>query len=190
MKPSQRHAVHANRLVEFRNAYVALINASHREYQFPATVYVAAGDTMRWTQLRDAVARAAGPAAPVYPRYGTLFQLRSGGWVQDRANPVLHWETAMRNCELLAPDTLVGALDGAIARAYAERDDAQAREKGFTGLVARFLRWPWELREAVGGGAVARRSAYAVGVGGQVIAGLITAGILAGIAKLASRLLT
>jgi hypothetical protein len=57
--------------------------------------------------------------------------------------------------------------------------DARVRESGITGMVARFVRFPSDVREAAGLETKAgQTSAFVVGVVAQVIAALVAAGLL------------
>ena len=189
MRPSQRHSVNASRLREFRNAYVQLINASIRNDTFPRTSMGPLVDTKDWMALFDAVSRSAGPAGPIYLIYGPIYQTHSGPWVNGAFNPVVGWKTSIDDIEQFPPQTLIAALDGAIARAETESLDSQIREKGITGLIARFIRWPLELREAVGRGAAVQNVAMTIGFIGQVLVGLSTAWVIYLIKLLTNNLL-
>ncbi len=155
-----------------------LINVSKRQDTFPRKSMGPALDPNSWQALFDEVSRAAGPAGPIYPQYGPIFQTHSGPWVNSGFNPVVGWKTSVDDIEQFPPQTLITALDGAIARAQAESEDALNREKGFTGFIARFIRWPLELREAVGKGAVIQNAALTVGFVGQIFVGVASGWIV------------
>lgn len=189
MKPSQRHATNAERLSNFRNAYVQLINASIQKDAYPKISMGPGGDVNEWMLLRHQVSRLAGPAGPIYPHYGPIYQTHSGPWVNSNFNPVVGWETSINDIKQFPPQTLITALDGAITRAETEVCDAREREKGITGLIAKFIRWPLELKEAVGKGSAIQKAALTLGVMGQVLVGLTTAWILYVIQLIANKIL-
>ena len=92
---------------------------------------------------------------------------------------------SLRSPEELSPDIVVSSVEGAIGAARQEAAEAQQRERGLTGFIAAFVRWPSNLREAVGPDNRAQRTAAgAIGVLGQIIvATLATAlgtGLVAG----------
>lgn len=177
LKPSQRHSRNAERLFKFRNAYVQLINASVLRDTFPRKSMGPAIDEIKWQALIDEVSRGAGPAGPIYPLYGPIFQTHSGQWINRGFNPVVGWKTSIDDIEQFPPQTLISSLDGAVARAQSEAEDARDRERGLTGFIARFIRWPLELREAVGKGAVIQGAALTVGLLGQVFV-TVTSGLI------------
>lgn len=189
MKPSKKHKINAERLSEFKDSYVHLINASTRTDTFPRKSLGPSSDIESWLQLRTIVSRNAGPAGPIYLIYGPIYQTQTGPWVNRNFNPVVGWETSINDLVQFPPQTLIAALDGAIARAETEAKDAQARERGLTGIIARFIRWPLELREAVGGGQTSQSIAVTIGFLGQVLVGLTTSWILYIIQKLVQKLL-
>lgn len=180
MKPSNRYIRDSNVMMQFRNDYVELLNnatAAQDELWNPALVARGGVSAFRWAELRGAVAQAAGPAGTVYERYGGVLSLRAGAYVMHRVNPVINWELSLRDPAQLPPDTVISAADGAIASARHRADEARDRERGLTGLIAAFIRWPVDLREAVGPGKVQRTAAGTVGVLGQILVGA-TAGAL------------
>lgn len=96
---------------------------------------------------------------------------------------------SLRSPEHLSPEMVLRSVEGAIGTARQEAVEAERHEHGLTGLVAGFLRWPSNLREAVGPSNRAQRTAAgAIGVVGQIIvATLATAvgtGLVAGVAAL------
>lgn len=178
VRPSQRYTQHANLLMEFRNAYVALINhveptgdrwsVRHLEPRAGTAVQT-------WSRLRSDVARAAGAASTVYPKYGGTYTLRNAAYILHDVDPVANWEMSLRDPEQLRPETVLSTVEGAIALALQRATEAEQRERGLTGLIAAFLRWPANLREAVGPGHGAQRTAAGVlGVVGQIVVGVIT----------------
>lgn len=191
MKPSKRYSRDADVMMEFRNAYVRLVNCAQlREGELFLPVLGPAPGVSRqeWGDLRSAAAHAAGAAGHVYARYGGTLSMRNAAYLMTGVNPVANWELSLRDPEQLRPESLIAAVEGAMARARQEAAEAEDREKGFTGLVAAFLRWPSDLRDAVGPGKAQRTAAGVVGVFGQVIVatlgGALAVGVAAGAAEL------
>ena len=132
---------------------------------------------------------AAGAAASAYRRYGGTCTLRNAAYIMHDVDPVSNWEMSFKDPEQLPPPSVVSSVEAATARARQEAADAAKRERGLTGLIAAFIRWPSDLRAAVGPGHPAqRRAAGLVGFIGQIvvgaIAGALTAGIVAAVAAL------
>ena len=135
------------------------------------------------------VALASGPAALAYSRYGGDYTMRNAAVIHHDVNPVVIWEMSMRRPDDLSPDLVVPSVEGAIGNARQEALEAEQRERGLTGLLAAFLRWPSNLREAVGPDNQGQRNvAVAIGFLGQFIvatfATALAAGIVAGAAEL------
>ena len=153
MKPSKRLAQDAELLTAFRNAYVDLLNHSRlKEGDYFIQQLGPAVDAQTWHAKRSAVATSAGAAAGAYTRHGGTFTLRNAAYIMSHVDPVANWEMSLRDPEQLKPETVVSSVESAAARANQEALDAARREGGLTGLIASFLRWPSELREAVGPG--------------------------------------
>ncbi len=100
-------------------------------------------------------------------------------------DPMTNWEMSLRDPEQFSPDTVISSVESAVARAKQEAVEAADRERGLTGLIAAFLRWLSDLREAVGPGHPAQLAAAGViGVIGQLfvatIGGALSIGLAAG----------
>lgn len=111
--------------------------------------------------------------------------LRNAAYVMNDVDPMANWELSLRDPEQFAPHTLIASVESAIARAKQEAIEATGRERGLTGLIAAFLRWPSDLREAVGPGHPAQLAAASViGVIGQILVaatgGALSVGIVTG----------
>ncbi|MFE7503883.1 hypothetical protein [Promicromonospora sp. NPDC057488] len=185
MKPSQRCTADAELLLAFRSAYVDLINSSRASSDGLYDSLVPAVPQPQYQALRREVALASGPAAAAYVRYGGTYTLHNAAVIRRDVNPVVNWEMSLRSPEELSPDMVVSSVEGAIGAARQEAAEAQQRERALTGLIAAFVRWPSNLREAVGTDNQAQRTAAgAIGVLGQIIvATLATAlgtGLVAG----------
>lgn len=178
-------------IAAFLDAYLELINNTVAEQDAswePIRAPRADIAPQQWNEFRHAVSRAAGAAGPAYARYGGTFTMRNAAYVTPGVSPVANWEMSLRAPQQLSPDTVVSLLEAAVAAAQHEADEALERERGITGLVAAFVRWPSDLREAVGPGRVERAAAGAVGVFGQIvvaaIGGALAVGVAAGAAAL------
>lgn len=187
MKPSQRFAADADLLIAFREAYVDLINSSRGTSDGLYTTMTSAVSQPDYQVKRREVALASGPAAVAYSRYGGTYTMRRA--VAVHVNPVLNWEMSLRSPADLSPHLVVSSVEAAIGAAHEKAREAKQRERGLTGLVAAFLRWPANLREAVGPDSQAQRNvAGAIGMFGQVVvatlATALAAGIVAGVAEL------
>jgi hypothetical protein len=171
----------------FREAYVELINNSrpgHLNSSFLTAMVPGAGVTdQAWMRLRSEVATAAGAAGRSYARWGGTFTLRNAAYITHDVDPVANWEMSLRDVEQFPPPTVVAAVEAAIATAHQAAIEAQQRERGLTGLIAAFLRWPSNLREAVGpgGGGVQRTAAGVIGVVGQVIVAAVAGALATGL---------
>ena len=171
--------------MKFRNAYVELINntAQKQDASWDPILAPRAGITdQRWNDLRRAVAQAAGAAGPVYEQYGGTFTMRNAAYLTHGISPVANWEMSLRDPRQLSPDTVVSSLEAAVAAAQHEASEAAERERGITGLVAAFIRWPSDLREAVGPGKAQRTAAGAVGIFGQIVVATIGGALAVGVA--------
>jgi hypothetical protein len=188
MKPSQRYLQDSNLMTEFRNAYVALINHAHA---VPTGLTLTVLETApgvshaEWTRLYSETSQAAGAAATAYSRYGGTFTLRNAAYIMNNVDPVANWQMSIKDPQLLEPTTVISTVEAAISRARQASVEAARRERGLTGLIAAFLRWPSNLREAVGPARSAQRTAAGViGIVGQllvgIVASLLAAGLIAG----------
>lgn len=182
MKPSTRYAEDARLMTAFRSAFVDLVNHSRQHQELYRPELVRDTDHATWQAKRRATAMAAGAAAEAYSSHGGIHTVTQFGR-SSTFDPVLNWETALKDPEHLSPESVISSVEAAVARALQLSREASLRERGFTGLVAAFLRWPVTLREAVGPGAAQRTAAGVVGVVGQVVVGLIVTAIVAAIVQ-------
>ncbi|QUC01991.1 MULTISPECIES: hypothetical protein [Cellulosimicrobium] len=188
MKPSKRWARDVDLLTEFRGAYIDLLNSAQARSDGLFMELVPAVDHGIWQAKRRAVAMAAGAAGAVHERHGGTYTLANGAYMTRDVNPVVNWEMSLRDPQQLRPDMVIASVEAAIGAANKAAADASEREKGLTGLIAGFLRWPANLREAVGPGRSVRTAAGAIGVLGQVLVGTaataLATGLVTGIATL------
>jgi len=181
VKPSERFGADVTNLIEFRDAFIDMINATQVVSPRFIQQRVPNVDPTTWNGVRHRVAVAAGPARLAYNRHGDQLSLRQFGTVTNGISPVANWEMALSAPESLPPESVVSMVETAAGLAFSRQKQAAGNEKGVVGLVAAFMRWPSNLREAVGPGSTQRRAATVVGIAGQVLTGVIVAGIVAGI---------
>jgi len=185
MRPSQQFKRDAELVYAFREAYVALLNSTRPHQPRFITQLGPAVPIEEWNRLRHAVSVAAGAAGPAYHRHRGTFALRNAAYVMSGVDPVANWEMSLRDPEQLAPETIISAVEAAIGAARQKAAEAKDRERGLVGLIAAFLRWPSELREAVGPGQSAQRAAAGVlGVLAQLLVGILGSVIATGLVAL------
>lgn len=190
VKPSKRYARDAALLVTFREVFVDLINHAHAVEDVFSYAFVSNTDNATWQRKRRAVAAAAGAAGRAYADHGGSFTIRNAAYVLNDVSPLVNWEMSLKDPEQLHPETVIASLDAAIASATQMAREAAERERGVTGLIAAFLRWPSNLRDAVGpeSSRAQRTAAGAIGIFGQVVAGTLATALggalIAGVVKL------
>lgn len=174
VRPSQRCIQDAELLIAFRTAYIELLNNSRLASDGLFKILVAKTPGPDYQFKRRDVALAAGRASHAYARYGGTFSLRNAAVIRHDVNPVVNWEMSLRSPDDLSPELVLSSVESAIGTAEQEANDAALRERGLIGLIAAFLRWPANLREAVGPrNRVQRTAAGAVGILGQIIVATI-----------------
>lgn len=182
MKPSQRFARDERRLMDFRNAYVDLINHARVESDYLHRTLIPATDHTTWQRKRQAVAVAAGAASLAYDLHGGSYTLRNAAYIVRDVDPVANWEYSLKDPEQLSPQMVIASVESAAATAGRRAEDARDRERGVTGAIAAFLRWPSDLRAAVGDGpAYQTAAAGAVGVLGQILVGALATALATGL---------
>lgn len=180
MKPSEAIKRDLGLIIEFRDAYIALLDSSRRVDNWPRDEYVPAVDKDTWAALDQKVAVAAGAAQYAYERQG-------GGTFTtptDRFNPIANWSRSIQDAEAFKPRDLLTGVEGAIGSAAADCAAAADRERGLVGFIASFIRWPQTLREAVGPGWAPKTAAGAIGFIGQVMVAALGAALATGIVAL------
>jgi hypothetical protein len=173
----------------FRNAYGGLINSARvAQHGFSQTL-VPAVENSAWQEKHREVAIAAGAAVDAYARYGGTYTLRNAAWITHKVDPVTNWQMSLRDPEQLAPEMVIASVEAAIGRAEQAAADAAQRERGITGLIAAFLRWPSDLREAVGSEpSVQRTAAGVIGIMGQIFVGAIATALATGLVAVVAEL--
>lgn len=178
MKPSAITRRQVAALEEFASGFEWLVaNSSNRQYEEFSFYRSPDVPDDEWNPEKRRTGVAAGRAAEAYRRFGQV----------ERPNPLTDWPTSLTTPEEFDPYAVQSAIDSALGAARHALDVELARERGVTGLFATFIRWPQSLREAVGGTERQQRAASVLGIGGQVVAGLIVAGILWLVAQGASQ---
>ena len=176
-KPSAALAADVERLRAFRDAYAELIGACHPERDRNGLTILGPGDNEReWPRLRQRAGTAAGAALPAYERaLGAQYLLNNSILFGGKPfNPIGNWDTSLQVPSDFSPQVLTAIADQAIGVAEARLEEARLRERGLTGILASFVRWPRTLREAVGTSGVERTTATAVGYMGQFLLLLVT----------------
>lgn len=132
------------------------------------------------------VARTAEAAGRAHPALMGGYEME---YLGRRFNPVVDWRTSFARAGI-TPDMVESYVQQLVGKYERDAAEAREREKGLSGLVARIVRFPTDVREAAGLSSKAgQTSAFVAGITVEVIAGLVLAGLLALIAYGASRLL-
>lgn len=153
MKPSERYKSDYNVLKQFKEEYLKYI-----------TLHPILGNSLTENLRRDylnpvqgaernegysTLGILAGKAHSAYERHGPLLQTGLPGTLTSPQNPLENWAATLNSNRVFNSATLITCLDQSIGKAQSAWEGAVRNEKGFTGLVARYLRWPKELKEAV-----------------------------------------
>jgi hypothetical protein len=177
------------RLREFQQAFVELVNASEKS-AFGLRALVPKIDEAEWMAMRQRTALLAGTAASAYQRQsGGSLQVQNFGKMQA-IDPVANWQIAIDAPVSLDPIVLVSTIEYVVGITQVRLEEALGRERGIVGLLAAFLRWPDDLRDAVGGSRKRQRSAKALGVAGQVFVATLSTVLAAAIVGAAGQLLS
>lgn len=169
MKPSQATSEQLEALHDFLSIFEWLVEHSHATSDAYYSRYRAPNSgTNNWDDQKSRTGFAAGRAAAAYERFGLV----------ANPHPVVAWPLALSDADAVDHRSITAAIQSAIGAAESQLAAERARERGLTGLLASFIRWPQSLRDAVGGSKRQQRAASALGIGGQIIAGLAVAGIL------------
>jgi len=190
-KPSVQIQADIMRLNDFRNAYVELINASKRDGEslgYPSLV--PKGNADEWQRLRQKTSMAAGAAQPAFARRGGGTILMPMGSRMQSIDPIPNWHMAVTSPEEFDPQLIASTVEHVLGGAAVELEKARSNERGLLGLIAAFLRWPDDLRDAVGGSRKRQRSAKALGVAGQVFVATLSTVLAAAIIGAAGQLLS
>lgn len=179
-KPSVRIQGEISHLAQFRNSYIALINASNLErgdwYDSPRLSPKVS--PAEWGRLKSEVAHSAGAASAAYDSNGGgTYTLKNAAFIMQNVNPIANWVMSLESPDELKPELVIAAVDTALGVASTRLADAQRNERGLVGLIAAFLRWPSTLRAAVGPSTYQRGAASAIGVVGQIVVGALAAAL-------------
>jgi len=188
-RPSVQTRADLQRLREFQLAFVELVNASEGT-AFGLRALVPKSDEAEWMAKRQRTALMAGAAASAYQRQsGGTLQVQNFGKMQ-KIDPVANWQIAIDAPISLEPKVLVSTIEYVVGTTQVRLEEELGRERGIFGVLAAFLRWPDDLRDAVGGSRKRRRSAKAVGVAGQVFVATLSTVLAAAIVATAGQLLS
>lgn len=171
MKPAERHEIAKNRILNFRNAYVELINVTDLK-NFASSPEKAMNVGLEdWSKLHQKTSSAAGIAELDYFKYGQTFTYTEGFASNYTISPTSAWLRSLKEPHRFPPDLIISVLDSAIAKAEEMSRHSERLNKGIVGLVAGLIRFPNSLAEAVG---VERGPSYyatkSIGVVGQIAA--------------------
>lgn len=93
------------------------------------------------------LARAAGPASAIADKYGVFLSAQRTGYSEPKTvSPLRNWQMCLDAPWLLPPDNVIGATLSLLGRIEHERDEARIRERTLAGRLARFIRFPVEVR--------------------------------------------
>ncbi|APF34907.1 hypothetical protein [Microbacterium paludicola] len=169
VKPSKKIERDIARLERFRDLFSELFDGPEPRPGLVQEVAIAAGESRQAYADHD----------------GRMFPVQDDIYLTPNATPMTHWKSAFHDASDLDPMTVVAAVDLAIGRAQQRLEESREREKGVVGLIAAILRWPSDLREAVGPSPGQKRAAQALGVIGQILVGACATAVGAGVIQLA-----
>jgi len=136
----------------------------------------------------------AGPAGIAAERVGIVLRVQDPaviGGRQTTINPIAAWSAAIDGTSLhIGPQDVLDSCAQAIGRLRQQKADAEANERSLAGRFARFIRFPWDVRERLNlpAESAGQKAAFGAAVAAQVIGTLIAAGILALLARAAAAL--
>jgi hypothetical protein len=179
MLPSKRYERTATDVEAFLAAYRRLIAVA--DQIAPQSSWAMVGSRLDYfkgeaaLQLVEETSIASGRAS----RVGNELQLVR--IFNDVVNPIADWRNSLRPMHPVTPSLIENYCAQLIGDARQKADLARERESGLAGALARFVRFPNDVREAAGleSSAATQRGAFLLGVIAQVLAGLIVVGILA-----------
>lgn len=109
------------------------------------------GAEARFQQVMPRVAAASGRAARAFDASGQHVEYKPPGtWNTHRVNPALVWSTLLDDYPVVTPDLMFTVGGQAVGILESLHEEATARERGLPGLLARFVRFPVQVREAAG----------------------------------------
>jgi hypothetical protein len=170
VRPSQRYLRDLKRLARFHDAFAEVMQHVHR---VPTGMSIwelqpRPGHEAEFERAAALCANAAGAADEANRRHGGLIHTGRMG-AELTLDPVRNWAVVLEQPWRLGPEDVLGLVKAAIGSAQTAAEDAQDQERGLAGLIARFVRLPLEVREAVGAGHVLGAAAYGTGFVVQVV---------------------
>lgn len=192
MRRSQQLEQHIVAVRDFRDALVSLMEVMERRSESVT------GHFYRWVPkpqqegrgetLRSTVSELAGPASNAANEAGILVTLQEPLAVGGRShtvNAIMSWSTILDPPNLLTAQAVLDYCSQVIGSLQAEKKSAEAQERSLAGRVARFVRFPFDVREATGLPDRKAVNAAAVGFGVfiqgvvvTVVGGVIVAAII------------
>ena len=132
------------------------------------------------------VGELSGPAAKAAAQAGVNMVLQDApiaGGRRTVINPIQAWVSAFEGTSHLTIQNVLDACDQAVGILREELTTVRNRERSPAGLVARFVRFPYEVREAAGfseESSLGSRAAFGAGVLVQVVVTVVSGLLLAG----------
>jgi hypothetical protein len=190
VKPSERYQALADDVREFLSLYRELWTVTPRVSWMempvgPNDILELVDASPEFQSLVDRTAQASGRAESAASLAGGLIQIGAGG---PAVNPISNWRSSFNPIHSITRGVIEGYCNQLVGRLDQMAVDARLRERGLVGLVAGYLRIPSDVRDAMGPTAsrAVQRGAFAAGVIVNVAAGLILAGLLFFLARIAA----
>jgi hypothetical protein len=190
MKHSARLARERDDVQRFKDAYIRLLSMHDAgEVVGLGTRVMVPGPDIAddaLAQQRSEVARLAGAAGEVAMRHGAISYVNPPGTVTGLIpfNAILSWSDTFDDLSYtsLTSDHLLGITDQLLGKLDRERLTAEEQEGTLAGWIARFVRFPSEVRDAAGFDPRSRRGkatfwtvAIVQGAIGSIIAAIVIA---------------
>ena len=177
MKKSEIYRRRRDAVQAYRDAYDQLVEALERVPVGITTWELRGrhGEEEKTRMLTEQVSLAAGAAGEVAQEYGAYMSVQKTGYSPTQTvNPILAWRTSLDAPWLLPPDHVLSVAMSLIGRLDAKYQEAVLRERSLAGRVAAFVRFPMDVREAVGTGTGGlRRVAVGVGILAQLFVAIV-----------------
>jgi hypothetical protein len=185
----EHHIVAVNRFIEALNDFLEVMEPRPEGFSGSFYQWVPKnGQEQRSAQLRAIVNQRSGPATKAAEAANIALTLREPPAVGGRehvVNAIATWWSALDPPNLLPMQSVFDYCAQVIGHLTAMRDEAEARERTLAGRVARFVRFPLDIREAAGLPGKRAVNAAAVGIGVflqgvvvTVVGGVIVAAII------------
>lgn len=201
MKQSVRLDREIEAVEDFRHAFQDLLDAidaeerAVRQSRSPRSLEPDPPPSPELREKRRLAGEFAGPAGIAAERVGILLRVQDPAQIGGRRatiNPIAAWSSAIDGTSMhIGSQDVLDSCAQAIGRLRQQKTDAEANERSLAGRFARFIRFPWEVRERLNlpAGSAGQKAAFGAAVAAQVVGTLITAGLLALLARAAAALL-